>query len=134
METHEVTVLNGTIDVSWRANQGNLFYVAEETETGIIILTPAASIPARRKLRIPLRGENLEKDGYGNEKPAKETEFKGISDFMRMIPKGDIQYVFHHYDNDGPRVNVKAEKNTKGWNYEATVTGAVNVHPAVLAA
>lgn len=25
---------------------------------------------------------------------------------------------------DEPRFNVKAERNSKGWNYEATVTGA----------
>ena len=30
------------------------------------------------------------------------------------------QHVYHHYDNDGARINVKVEKNTKGYNYEAT--------------
>lgn len=81
MNTHEVTVLNGTIDVSWRRNKGNIFYVAEETETGIIILTPAAQIPARRKQGIPLKTDPLTLDeiqehwrsqgetSHGNENP-----------------------------------------------------------------
>ena len=43
----------------------------------------------------------------------------------------DEQHVYHHYDNDGARINVKVEKNTKGFNYEATVTGAKTVEEAV---
>jgi len=42
------------------------------------------------------------------------------------------QHIYHHSDSDGPRVNVKAEKNTKGFNYEATVTGAKTVEEAML--
>ena len=34
------------------------------------------------------------------------------------------QHIYHHSDRDGARVNVKAERNSKGWNYEATVTDA----------
>lgn len=41
------------------------------------------------------------------------------------------QHVYHHYDNDGARINVKVEKNTKGYNYEATVTGAKNDEEAL---
>lgn len=41
------------------------------------------------------------------------------------------QHIYHHNDNDGPRINVKVEKNTKGFNYEATVTGAKSVKEAV---
>lgn len=33
------------------------------------------------------------------------------------------QNVYHHYP-DEPRINVKIEKNSRGYNYEATVTGA----------
>jgi hypothetical protein len=36
----------------------------------------------------------------------------------------DDQHIYHHNANDGPRVNVKAEKNSRGVNYEATVIGA----------
>lgn len=36
----------------------------------------------------------------------------------------DDQHVYHHYDNDNARINVKVEKNSRGYNYEATVTGA----------
>jgi len=31
---------------------------------------------------------------------------------------------YHHSETNGPRLNVKVVKNTKGWNYEITVTGA----------
>ncbi len=56
--THEVTVLaGGVIDLSWRAHQEHVFYLAEETLAGTIILTPATGIPARRKQSLPLREE-----------------------------------------------------------------------------
>lgn len=35
-----------------------------------------------------------------------------------------IQHVYHHTDNDGPRINTSVERNSKGYNYTATVTGA----------
>jgi len=54
--THEVIVLSGTIDVSWRAHQ-HIFYSAAETLAGTIILTPRAGIPARRQQSSPLREE-----------------------------------------------------------------------------
>lgn len=41
------------------------------------------------------------------------------------------QHVYHHSDSDGPRVNVKVESNSRGFNYEATVTGAVSVEQAI---
>ena len=41
------------------------------------------------------------------------------------------QHIYHHSDNDGARVNVKVEKNSRGFNYEATVTGAKSVEEAV---
>ena len=43
----------------------------------------------------------------------------------------DDQNVYHHYDNDGPRVNIKVVQNTKGFNYEVTVTGATSVEEAM---
>jgi hypothetical protein len=42
-----------------------------------------------------------------------------------------IQRIFHHYDNDGVRISAKVEKNTKGFNYEATVSGAQTVKEAM---
>lgn len=42
-----------------------------------------------------------------------------------------VQHVYHHSDSDGARINVKVEKNTKGFNYEATVTGAKSVDEAI---
>jgi len=41
------------------------------------------------------------------------------------------QHVYHHNDNDGPRINVKVVQNTKGFNYEATVTNASSVEEAM---
>ena len=41
------------------------------------------------------------------------------------------QHIYHHSDSDGARINVKVEKNTKGFNYEATVTGAQTVEEAM---
>ena len=41
------------------------------------------------------------------------------------------QHIYHHNDADGPRFNVKAERNTKGYNYEATVTGAKSINEAL---
>lgn len=58
METYEVTVLGGTIDISWRAHKEHVFYVAEETISGVIILTPAADIPARRNKPAPGKEES----------------------------------------------------------------------------
>ena len=43
----------------------------------------------------------------------------------------DEQHVYHHNANDGPRVSVKAEKNSKGWNYEASISGAETVELAL---
>ena len=43
------------------------------------------------------------------------------------------QNIYHHYDNDGVRINVSVEKNTKGFNYNATVTGAKSVEEAMKA-
>ena len=40
------------------------------------------------------------------------------------IPQPQEQHVYHHYDNDGPRVTMKAEKNSKSINYEVAVSGA----------
>lgn len=41
------------------------------------------------------------------------------------------QHIYHHTDNDGARLNMKVEKNTKGYNWEATVTGAKTVDEAI---
>lgn len=33
-------------------------------------------------------------------------------------------HIYHHRDDDGPRINVSVEKNSKGYNWTATITGA----------
>ena len=43
----------------------------------------------------------------------------------------DDQHIFHHSDSDGARVSVKVERNTKGFNYEASVSGAKSVDEAL---
>jgi len=40
------------------------------------------------------------------------------------------QHVYHHSDNV-PTVNVKVEKNSRGYNYSATVEGARSVEEAM---
>ena len=42
-----------------------------------------------------------------------------------------VQHIFHHSDSDGARVNVKVERNSRGFNWEATVTGAKTVEEAM---
>ena len=41
------------------------------------------------------------------------------------------QHIYHHSDSDGAKVSVKVEKNTKGFNYEASVSGAKTVEEAM---
>jgi hypothetical protein len=41
------------------------------------------------------------------------------------------QHIYHHSNNDGPRINVKVEKNTKGYNWEVTITGAPSTTAAI---
>lgn len=47
--------------------------------------------------------------------------------------KGNEQHIYHHYDNDGVRITVKAERNSRGVNYEASVSGAKTVEEAMSA-
>jgi len=42
------------------------------------------------------------------------------------------QHVYHHYDNDGVRVNVSFEQNSRGVNFSATVMGSKSVAEAIL--
>lgn len=41
------------------------------------------------------------------------------------------QNIYHHYDNDGARVSVKVERNSRGFNYEASVSGAKTIEEAM---
>ncbi len=41
------------------------------------------------------------------------------------------QHIYTHSDSDGARITVKVEKNTKGFNYEAAVSGATTVEEAM---
>jgi hypothetical protein len=40
------------------------------------------------------------------------------------------QHIYHHNDST-PRLSVKAEKNTKGYNFEASVSNAATVDEAM---
>ena len=35
------------------------------------------------------------------------------------------QHIYHHHDDDKPRVAAKAEKNSRGWNLEASVSNCL---------
>lgn len=44
----------------------------------------------------------------------------------------DRQEIHHyHHEDDKTRVNVSFEKNTKGYNFSATVTGAKTIEEAM---
>lgn len=50
-----------------------------------------------------------------------------------VVPHDDYlnsSHVYTHSDRQ-PRVNVKAERNSRGYNYEATVTDATSVEEAL---
>lgn len=47
----------------------------------------------------------------------------------RVRPAG--QHVYHHTVSDGPKLNVKVERNSKGYNWEVTVTGAASPDQAL---
>lgn len=42
----------------------------------------------------------------------------------------NVTHTYHH-DDDRPRFNVKAEKNSRGYNFEATVTNAPSIQEAM---
>ena len=42
------------------------------------------------------------------------------------------QHVYYHNDYDGAKMNFGIEKNTKGYNWNVTVTGAKTVAEAIL--
>lgn len=48
-----------------------------------------------------------------------------------MVKRQHNQHVYHHTVSDGPRINVKVEKNSRGYNFEVTVTGAASVDEAL---
>jgi len=37
------------------------------------------------------------------------------------------QHIYHHYDDDKPRISVEIEKNTKGYNHKIAISGAKSV-------
>lgn len=43
---------------------------------------------------------------------------------MEHLQDAPQSHVYHHSEPAEPRVNVKVERNTKGYNYEATVVNA----------
>jgi hypothetical protein len=58
------------------------------------------------------------------------TAFAGLSKKNEMETDAQVIRVVH--ESNGPaKINVKVEKNTKGYNYEATVTGGHSVAEAM---
>lgn len=51
---------------------------------------------------------------------------------MAEITTSEVHH-YHHSDNDGIRVTVKVEKNSKGYNWEASGSGAKSVAEAIFA-
>jgi hypothetical protein len=51
---------------------------------------------------------------------------------MTILPiQQPEQHIYHHYDNDAARVTVKVERNSKGYHWEAAVSGAKTVDEAI---
>lgn len=50
---------------------------------------------------------------------------------LQQSPVIEEQHVYYHNGNDGPRVTLKLEKNTKGYNWEASISGAKTVEEAM---
>jgi hypothetical protein len=53
-----------------------------------------------------------------------EKIIKEIEAAQTHEPSDYDQHVFNHYVPNSPTINAKAEKNSKGFNYEVTVIGA----------
>lgn len=51
---------------------------------------------------------------------------------MAEFPSVD-QHIYHHNDSDGLRVNMAVEKNSRGYNFSATIVGAKTVEEAIQA-
>jgi hypothetical protein len=56
---------------------------------------------------------------------------KSENDKLQKQVETREQHIFHHSDGDGARVNAKIEHNSRGNNWEATVTGASTVDEAM---
>ena len=41
------------------------------------------------------------------------------------------QNVYHHYEDNGPRITVKVERNSKGYNWECAVSNCKDVATAM---
>lgn len=61
--------------------------------------------------------------------PDKHTTFPLQESLLEVTPME--QHIYHHSDKSGPTVSVKTEKNTKGYNWEASVSGASSVEEAL---
>lgn len=48
-----------------------------------------------------------------------------------MHPQPNEQHLYHHTVPVGPKLNLKIIQNTKGYNFEITVTGAASVSEAM---
>jgi hypothetical protein len=55
--------------------------------------------------------------------------FPSINEFP--LGQTTVQHIYHHYENDGARVTAKVERNSKGYNWEASVSGAKTVDEAM---
>jgi hypothetical protein len=75
---------------------------------------------------------------FPNFDPAWSNEIKaqwfsiGFGNLKEVVQMSEDQNIYHHYDNDGPRVSVKVEKKWKCFNYEAHVQGCCTVESAML--
>jgi hypothetical protein len=64
--------------------------------------------------------------------PTPEPENPLLNDpTLQALLSPNTQHIFHHSGSDVPKVNVKVERNSRGYNWEASVAGAESVEDAI---
>lgn len=47
------------------------------------------------------------------------------------VRSSSVQHVYHHHGDEAARTNVKVVENTRGFNFEVTITGARSADEAL---
>lgn len=63
-------------------------------------------------------------------KKAAGTKSEG-SRSLPITPQDTVHHVYNHFDDNGAHVSVKVERNSRGYNWEAGVSGAQSVDEAI---
>lgn len=73
--------------------------------------------------------ESVGNDKDGNpifvEQPEPEVDLSGC------VCGDGGQHVYHHYDSPTPKISVEVERNSRGYNYKAGISGCRSVAEAI---